>query len=280
MEVIRQIAAAKKHLREESRKGRRIAFVPTMGALHAGHRRLIETAREKADLAVLSIFVNPTQFNDPEDLQNYPRDEEADLRLAEEAGADIAFVPTVEEIYPPGFFTSVNVGRLSTKLEGASRPGHFRGVCTVVLKLLEIVRPDHLVLGLKDAQQFTILQHMVDDLCLDTEVVGVPTVRQARGLGCSSRNILLTPQQRRKALCMYRALKRTHFLVKKQGILHTGELLQAIRSAVQTSGVELDYAAIVSRVTLEPLEHVVRGGTYVLIAIRIGKVRLIDNTRI
>ena len=280
MEVIRQIAAAKKLLREESSKGRSIAFVPTMGALHPGHRRLIEVAREKADLVVLSIFVNPTQFNDPEDLQNYPRDEEADLKMAEEAGVDMAFVPTVEEMYPPGFLTSANVARLSSKLEGASRPGHFRGVCTVVLKLLHIIRPDYMVLGLKDAQQFTILQHLVDDLCIDTELVGVPTVREKDGLAWSSRNVLLTKKQRRQALSMYRALKRTHFLVKKQGILHTGELLQAVRSVIQTSGAELDYAEIVSRVTLEPLDHVERGGTYVLLAVRVGKVRLIDNTRI
>lgn len=280
MEVIHQAAEMRRLLREKAREGKSIAFVPTMGALHPGHEALMDVAREKADISVLSIFVNPTQFNDPEDLRRYPRDMDADLRLAQQAGVDYVFQPSQEEIYPPGFLTSVNVGRLSTRLEGASRPGHFRGVCTVVMKLLMIVRPDFLVLGLKDAQQFTILQHMVDDLCIETELIGVPTVRDRDGLAFSSRNVLLTPEQRRQALSVNRALKRVHFLVKKQGILHTGELLQAVRSAIETSGAELDYATIVHRTTLEPIDHVIRGGTLVLVAIRLGSVRLIDNTRI
>jgi pantoate--beta-alanine ligase len=280
MEIIESIKDMRAKAIDLRKAGKSIAFVPTMGALHRGHLRLVERAKEIGGVIVLSNFVNPKQFNDPEDLRAYPRDPAKDKKLSKDAGVDIYFAPTTEEMYPPGFLTSVNVSYLGNQLEGASRPGHFRGVCTVVLKLLNIVQPHFLVLGLKDAQQFTILQHMVDDLCLNVELVGVPTVRDSDGLALSSRNVLLTKEQRAAALCMQRALKRVHFLVKKQGILHTGELLQAVRSATNTEGVQLDYATIVNRSTLEPMDHVVRGGTYILIAIKVGKVRLIDNTRI
>ncbi|MCC6546713.1 pantoate--beta-alanine ligase [Candidatus Sumerlaeota bacterium] len=280
MELIQQIGKMRAKARALQSTGKPLAFVPTMGALHKGHLRLIERAKGLGGSVVVSSFVNPMQFTNEQDLKNYPRDPAKDEKACRDAGVDAYFVPSVEEIYPQGFLTSVNVGYLSTKYEGASRPGHFRGVCTVVLKLLNIVRPTHLVLGLKDAQQFTIIQHMLDDLSMDVELVGVPTVRDADGLALSSRNALLTKDQRAAALCIQRALKRVHFLVKKQGILHSGELLQAIRSATNTEHVTLDYAAIVNRTTLEPLDHVMRGGTYILIAAKVGDVRLIDNTRI
>lgn len=280
MESFQQIGKMRAKARALRNTGKPLAFVPTMGALHKGHMRLIERAKGLGGSVVVSNFVNPIQFTNEQDLKNYPRDAAKDEKLCEEAGVDVYFAPSVEEMYPHGFLTSVNVGYLGTQYEGASRPGHFRGVCTVVLKLLNIVQPTHLLLGLKDAQQFTIIQHMVDDLALDVELIGVPTVRDTDGLALSSRNVLLTKEQRTAALCMQRALKRVHFLVKKQGILHSGELLQAVRSATNTEHVTLDYAAIVNRTTLEPLDHVMRGGTYILIAIKVGNVRLIDNTRI
>lgn len=280
MKVIGTVKEMREASRDLAETGTPIAFVPTMGALHRGHTTLIAKAKALSRIVVVSSFVNPKQFENPEDLQRYPRDSARDQKLAEQAGADVFFEPTAADMYPPGFLTSVNVSYLSNTLEGASRPGHFRGVCTVVLKLLHLVKPKFLVLGLKDAQQFTIIQHMVDDLCIDTEVVGVPTVRDTDGLALSSRNQLLTKEQREQALCMNRALKRVHFLVKKQGILHSGELLQAVRSAISTAGAQLDYAQVVNRVTLSPIDHVMRNGTYVVIAIKVGNVRLIDNTRI
>lgn len=280
MEVITTIKRMREVAVALRAAGKTISFVPTMGAFHAGHIRLMQRSKALADVTVASSFVNPKQFNDPQDLARYPRDPERDRKKAEKAGVDYFFEPTTEEMYPPGFLTTVNVSYLSTRLEGAARPGHFRGVCTVVLKLLNIVQPHTLVLGLKDAQQYTILNHMIEDLCLDVKVVGVPTQRDRDGLALSSRNALLTEEQRKQALCINRALKRVHFLVKKQGILHSGELLQAVRSAIASSGVELEYAEIVNRTTLEPIDHVMRGGTYVLIAVRIGGIRLIDNTRI
>ncbi|MCC5877782.1 MAG: pantoate--beta-alanine ligase [Candidatus Sumerlaeia bacterium] len=280
MEVIQTI----KQMREAASKvraaGKSIAFVPTMGAFHGGHIRLMQKAKTLGDITVVSSFVNPKQFNEKEDLNRYPRDPERDRLKAEKAGVDYYFEPAVEEIYPPGFLTTVNVSYLSSKLEGASRPGHFRGVTTVVLKFLNIVSPNTLVMGYKDAQQFTIIHQMIEDLALDVHLVGVPTARERDGLAMSSRNVLLSPEDRDKALSLNRALKRVHFLVKKQGILHTGELLQAVRSAINSSGAELDYAEIVNRTTLEPVDHVMRGGTYVLVAARVGGVRLIDSTRI
>lgn len=280
MEVIQTIRAMREAVQTVRSSGKKIAFVPTMGAFHGGHIRLMQKAKTLADITVVSSFVNPKQFNEQEDLKKYPRDPERDRMKAEKAGVDYYFEPSVEEIYPPGFLTTVNVSYLSSKLEGASRPGHFRGVCTVMLKLLSITSPNLLVMGYKDAQQFTIIHQMIEDLALDVRLVGVPTARERDGLAMSSRNVLLTPGDREKALSLNRALKRVHFLVKKQGILHSGELLQAVRSAVNSSGVQLDYAEIVNRTTLEPIDHVMRGGTYVLIAARVGGVRLIDSTRI
>lgn len=280
MKIVTTIKEMQRFGRNLRRESKDVALVPTMGALHRGHLRLIERAREHAEQVVVSNFLNPRQFNDSEDLNRYPRTPDEDRKACEDAGVDFYFAPTADEMYPPGFLSTVNVSFLSSKLEGEQRPGHFRGVCTVVLKLLNIVQPTHLVLGLKDAQQYTIIQHMVDDLALPVQLIGVPTVRDKDGLALSSRNVLLSPQEREQALCMQRALKRVHFLVKKQGILHTGELMNAVKSAISTAGAKLEYASIVNRQTLEPLDHVMRGGTYVLLAIRVGKVRLIDNTRI
>ncbi|MDK2970249.1 MAG: pantoate--beta-alanine ligase [Candidatus Sumerlaeota bacterium] len=283
MEVIETIA----QMRELRRAMRltpetTLALVPTMGALHKGHGRLIQRALTLATNVVVSSFVNPLQFNDSRDLASYPRTPEQDQDICKKLGVHYYFMPKPEEIYPPGFLTTVNVSHLSKKLEGASRPGHFRGVCTVVTKLFNIVQPDFAVFGHKDAQQLVLIRHMVRDLAMDVEIVAVPTERDKNGLALSSRNVLLDDDGRRKALCLNRALRRVHFLVKKQGITHVGELLQAVRSAINSAGdgVELDYAHIVSRMTLEELNHVERGNTLVLIAARVGGVRLIDSTRL
>jgi pantoate--beta-alanine ligase len=280
MQVVTTIKKMQEIAREMRRTQQTVAFVPTMGALHKGHGRLMERGKRIADICVASSYLNPRQFTNQSDLVNYPRNPERDIEFADAHGVDYFFQPDDAQMYPPGSLTTVNVSYLSTRLEGKSRPGHFRGVCTVVLKLLNIVQPTHLVMGYKDAQQITIIQHMINDLCIDVKLVGVPTCRDRDGMALSSRNQLLSDEEREKALCLSRALKRVQFLVKKQGILHSGELLQAVRSAIGNGGVELDYCEIVNKTTLEPLDHVVRGGTYVLLAARAGKVRLIDNTRI
>lgn len=262
--------------------GSTVAFVPTMGALHKGHGRLIQKAHEHGNVVVVSNFVNPLQFNDPGDLARYPRTPEADQEICSKMGVHYYFAPEPEDLFPAGFLTTVHVSHLSSKIEGASRPGHYRGVTTVVLKLFNIVKPDAALFGHKDAQQLVIVQHMVRDLNLDIQVVGVPTERDKTGLALSSRNALLSDEQRRQATCLSRALKRVHFLVKKQGITHTGELVNAMSSAVNSAGAEvkLDYAKIVSRVSLEDLSHIEQGNTLVLIAAKVGNVRLIDSTRL
>lgn len=262
--------------------GRVVALVPTMGALHKGHGRLIQKAVQLANLIVVSSFVNPMQFNDKDDLAKYPRAPEQDQEIAAKLGVHVFFSPTVSEMYPPGFLTTVNVSNLGNKLEGESRPGHYRGVCTVVAKLFNIVQPSYAVFGHKDAQQLVIIQHMVRDLCMDVQVVAVPTERDRNGLALSSRNARLSDDQKRQALCLNRALRRVHFLVKKQGIVHSGELLQAIRSAINSAGgqVEMDYARIVSRTTLEDIPNIERGNTLVLLAAKVGGIRLIDSTRL
>lgn len=259
-----------------------VAFVPTMGALHRGHEALIQLAKDHGNRIVVSSFVNPLQFNDAKDLETYPRTPEADHKLAKAAGADIYFEPDGADMFPPGFLTTVAVSHLSRRLEGESRPGHYRGVCTVVLKLFNIVKPDVAVFGHKDAQQLVIIQQMVRDLALDTRIVGAPTVRDPDGLALSSRNVRLAPEHRKQALCLCRALRRVHFLMKKQGITHSGELLQAVRSHINSAGpdVQMEYARIVSRATLEDISHIERGNTYVLVAAKVGGVRLIDSTRL
>lgn len=280
MQVLTSIQEMRELARGWRRTGKRVGFVPTMGALHGGHAKLMEEARKNADVVVVSSFVNPLQFDDNQDFARYPRTPEKDQELAASNGVDVFFTPSDDDMYPPGFLTSVNVSHLTTKLEGSARPGHFRGVCTVVLKLLNIVQPTSAYFGWKDAQQYIVLSHMVRDLCVDTHMVAIPTVRDPDGLALSSRNVLLTPAQREQALCLNRALKRCHFLVKKQGITHSGELLQAVRSALNTAGVTTDYAVIASRTTLESLHMIEKGNTLVALAIRFGNLRLIDNTRL
>jgi pantoate--beta-alanine ligase len=230
-----------------------VGLVPTMGALHAGHVSLLDAARRENDTVVMSLFVNPTQFGDSADLAAYPRDDERDLTLAEQAGVDAVFMPSAEEMYPPGFQTRVDVTELGSILEGEFRPGHFRGVATVVLKLFEIVRPDRAYFGQKDAQQAEVVRALIRDLALAVELRVLPTIRDGDGLALSSRNALLSPADRECALALPRALA-------------TRDRDAALRILEATDGIDVEYVEVAD---FDP--RVLAG------AIRVGPVRLIDN---
>jgi len=256
--------------------GKSIGFVPTMGALHAGHVSLIERARAESDLVVVSIFVNPTQFGPQEDFQRYPRPREQDLKICGQAGADLVFYPTVDVIYPAGFRTFVEVQGLSEILEGAIRPGHFRGVATVVTKLFLIAGADRAYFGQKDYQQQLLIRIMSRELNLPTEVITCPTRRDPDGLAMSSRNAYLTPEQRQQGLCLSRAM----FEVQRQldaGQQDLGLLVQSLRKQIQeTAGVKLDYAVIVDSESLAEL-NAIQPNMVALVAAQVGTTRLIDN---
>jgi len=253
----------------------KLALVPTMGALHAGHLALVEDAKRQADNVVATIFVNPTQFNDPDDLARYPRQEAEDARKLAEAGCDLLWAPAVEDIYPDGFATDVHVSGVSDRWEGAARPGHFDGVATVVARLLLAVRPDVALFGEKDFQQLAVIRQMVADLGIGTEIVGVPTVRDADGLALSSRNALLSPEERRRAVALPIALN-----AARDGILDGTSVADALREAkqllVDAGFLRIDYVALVNAATLEPLDAP-RGTMRLIAAAVIGTTRLIDN---
>jgi len=255
-----------------------IALVPTMGALHAGHLALVDEAKRRADAVVATIFVNPTQFNDPADLERYPRTEEADARKLADAGCDLLWVPPVEAIYPDGFATTVVVAGVSERWEGEARPGHFDGVATVVAKLLLSVRPDVALFGEKDFQQLAVIRRMVADLAIGAEIVGVPTVRNADGLALSSRNALLSADERKAAVALPRALS-----AARDSILAGNDVAQALDSAKQAlrdaGFTQIDYVALVNSSTLEPLETL-SSNTRLIGAAAIGTTRLIDNIAI
>src|ERR1700733_7149583 len=262
--------------RQARAEGRSTGFVPTMGALHAGHLSLVRAARAETQPVIASIFVNPTQFGPSEDFQKYPRTFEADSKQFEDAGVDYLFAPQASEIYPPGFRTWVNVEGLSERLEGKARPGHFRGVSTVVLKLLEIVQPDKAYFGRKDAQQARILQQMARDLHLDSEIIVCPIVREPDGLAMSSRNGYLDPAERRAATILYRALDGARVSIVR-GERDALRIMAAMRELLRTEPLaEPDYVELVDAETLEPVT-MLRGECYALLAVRIGPVRLIDN---
>lgn len=253
-----------------------IGLVPTMGALHAGHMALVDRARKGCSPVYASIFLNPTQFGAHEDLSKYPQPLQADLEKLTNANADGLFLPSAEEMYPAGFSAYVHVEGISERLEGKSRPGHFRGVATVVLKLFEIVQPHYAYFGRKDAQQVRIIQKMVRDLDLNVELVICPTVREADGLAMSSRNSYLSPEERRAAAVLFRALRaaRTELSAGAKGTL---ELQRTMRKVLESEPrATVDYAEIVDAETFEPLVQVARD-CYALLAVRIGSTRLIDN---
>ncbi len=265
--------------RQARAEGRLVGFVPTMGALHAGHLSLIERARRDTDPVVVSIFVNPKQFGPGEDFAKYPRDPENDRRLLEQAGVDVLFAPPVEEMYPSGFRTSVYVEGLSDRLEGKIRPGHFRGVATIVLKLLEIVSPRFAYFGRKDAQQARIIRQMAADLALDSEIVVCPIVREADGLALSSRNRYLSPEERKSATVLYRALSRARRKIEageRDSFRITAEMREELSGEALAS---VDYVEIVSADSLEPVARLARS-CLVLLAVGFGKTRLIDNMQV
>ena len=253
-----------------------VGLVPTMGALHAGHLALIERAREQCDLVVVSLFVNPAQFDDPSDLERYPRRERDDAALAASAGADVLFAPVVGEVYPRGFATSVEVGGVSEPLEGRARGAeHFRGVATVVAKLLCMAMPDVAYFGEKDAQQLAVIRRLVQDLSLPVRIEALQTVRDADGVALSSRNALLSPAERAQARALPAALARAQELAL-QGERSAAVLLDAARAAMRALDVTPEYLELVDPATFQPLQTLA-GEALLVVAARIGAVRLIDN---
>jgi pantoate--beta-alanine ligase len=255
---------------------RRVGFVPTMGALHDGHRSLVRAARRRCDILVASIFVNPTQFAPNEDFSRYPRTLEQDCRMLEAEGADVVFTPTADAMYPPGALTFVEVAEASNRLDGASRPGHFRGVATIVAKLFHIVQPDLAFFGQKDAAQVAVLRKMVRDLDFPLEIVVCPTVREPDGLAMSSRNRYLSPDGRRQALSLSRALQAAATQAAR-GEHRASALLQTMRAILQQEpAIRVDYIAVVDPDTLLPVDNVT-AGALLAIAAYVGNTRLIDN---
>ena len=257
------------------RNGERIGFVPTMGALHAGHLSLVDRARECSDRVVVSIFVNPLQFGPNEDLDRYPRDLDGDARMLQEKGVDLLFFPSTETVYGENHQTRVHVSGLTKPMCGASRDGHFEGVTTVVCILLNQVQPDAAYFGLKDYQQFRVIEAMVNDLHLNVEIVGCPIIRESDGLALSSRNAYLSGDERRRATALYRALLETHESVQS-GTLDTATLLSSLKSRVEPAVDRIDYLEIRDARTLEPIKKIQKK-SLCAVAVFMGKTRLIDN---
>ncbi len=277
MKLIHDVAAMQQTMLQLKREGRRIAFVPTMGFLHEGHASLMREGRQRGDILVLSIFVNPAQFGPHEDLERYPRNLEGDCALAEGCGVDIVFAPRAAGMYPPGFQTSVALGPLTEPLCGASRPGHFNGVAVVVTKLFGIVQPDVALFGRKDYQQLAIIRQMTCDLNLPVEIVGMPIVREPDGLARSSRNSYLTAEQRQQALCLYRALQAVRELFA-QGEDTIERLLAAARTQIEAvPAAAIEYLELRDNTTLQPVDRATNK-TLLALAVKIGTTRLIDNT--
>jgi pantoate--beta-alanine ligase len=277
IETVREMQAWSEKLRA---KGQRLGFVPTMGALHAGHASLMKLARAKADAVVVSIFVNPAQFGPNEDYSRYPRPLERDLELCDEAGVDAVFLPPVEEIYPKGCSTFVIEEAVSKPLEGASRPTHFRGVATVVTKLFNIVRPHIAVFGQKDAQQVAVLKKIVADLYLPVKFAIAPIVREPDGLAMSSRNHYLTALQREDAAVISQALRRAQEMVAGGEHRNDRLIAEATHLLSQKRRIRVIYVALVDKDTFEPLREVVPGKTLLAAAAWVDEVRLIDNVEL
>jgi pantoate--beta-alanine ligase len=277
MEIInrrqRMSSVARKIRREQDKT---VGLVPTMGALHEGHLSLVREARRMCDVVVVSVFVNPTQFGPGEDFEHYPRDLTKDTALLTDYNVDYIFAPTVEEIYPKGFSTYVNVEGVSEQLEGASRPGHFRGVATVVTILLNTIRPDFAFFGQKDAQQALIIRRLVKDLAFDAEIVILPIVREDSGLAISSRNLYLTPDEQNSATVIHKALvqAKTTF---KEGERNAHRIMDVVRNTIEAEPrARLDYVADAE--TLEKVDRIDERPTLIAVAAYVGKTRLIDNT--
>jgi pantoate--beta-alanine ligase len=276
---VRSVAELRAVLGPERRAGRSIGFVPTMGYFHEGHLSLMRRARQDCDVVVVSLFVNPAQFGPGEDLEAYPRDEARDAGLAEDEGVDLLFAPAHEEVYPEGFDTTVSVGGLTSVLEGdpgQRGPGHFDGVATVVVKLLNIVQPDVAYFGQKDGQQALVIHKLVQDLDIPVRIEVCPTVRAPDGLALSSRNSYLSEAERERALALSRALRAAEERVAL-GELDAGAVLAAARAELDAAGIEPEYLELRSATDLSPAQRV-NGSMLLAVAARVGRARLIDNT--
>ena len=280
MQIFRQLSGLDDWSGQARGAGARIALVPTMGALHDGHLALIAEGRRRASHVVATIFINPLQFNSSADLDRYPRTEAADLVKLEAARCDAVWLPTVDEIYPPGFATAVSVRGLSDRWEGEFRPGHFDGMATVVTKLLIAVAPDAAIFGEKDWQQLAIVRQLVRDLGLGVDIVGFPTVREADGLAMSSRNALLSPDQRARAVALPNALMEARAAIASGEYILVSTLIAVAKAKLIAGCVaSVDYLALVDAATLEPLDYA-SGDMRLIAAATIGETRLIDNVRV
>lgn len=280
MQIVRESIALRELVAGWRGSGGRFALVPTMGALHAGHMALVDAAKGEADRVIATIFVNPLQFGAGEDLDRYPRQEEADLALLKQHGCDAVWLPDASDIYPDGFATTVAVAGVSERWDGEARPGHFAGVATVVAKLLIAVQPDVALFGEKDFQQLTVIRRMVTDLGLPVAIVGVPTVRDFDGLALSSRNAYLRPDERERALALPRALYEAQKSIESGEHILVSTLLAVARAKLVEAGfAKVDYLALVDAATLEPLDHA-QGEMRLIAAATIGSTRLIDNIRV
>jgi pantoate--beta-alanine ligase len=274
--VVASVREIQQFVRAQQRAGKRIGLVPTMGALHAGHLSLVERCRKECDIVVVSIFVNPKQFSPKEDFTKYPRELESDLTLLAPLTVDLVFTPSAEEIYPPGFATTVDVGGVTEAWEGASRPGHFRGVATVVLKLFQIVPADRAYFGRKDYQQLLTIRRMTTDLNLPIQIVECPLVREPDGLAMSSRNAYLSPDDRCRAAVLSSSLRLAHEMFVA-GERDARKIRDAVQRAIAAEpGVQIEYVAVADPSTLAELSRIDTFAV-VLVAARVGSTRLIDN---
>lgn len=277
MKVVNTVKEMQKMADTWRKEGQIIAFVPTMGYFHEGHLSLMRLARQKGNVLVVSIFVNPIQFGPKEDYQRYPRDLDRDLKMAESVGVDVVFAPEVGEMYPEGFQTYVEVTEISRPLCGKSRPGHFRGVATVVTKLFNIVKPHIAVFGEKDYQQLLVIRRMVKDLNMDVEIIGHPTVRESDGLAMSSRNVYLSEEERKAALRLSQSLQRARELLQK-GVTRANEIVSQVSDYISADPrIRVDYVEVRDAETLEEVDEINRPALLALAAF-VGPARLIDNT--
>jgi len=278
MEIINRRARMASLTRKLRRENKTIGFVPTMGALHIGHLSIIEEARKMCDIVIVSIFVNPAQFDESYDFDKYPRDLTADAALLSEYQVDYIFAPNQEEIYGEGFATYVTVIDISEKLEGAARPGHFRGVATVVTILFNTIRPDYAFFGQKDAQQVAVIKRLTHDLGFETEIIVARIVREESGLAMSSRNARLSDDERQKASIIYKALREAK-IAAREGERNTAKLAEIVRRKIETEPLaQIDYVAVVDNEMLEPVDKIGEAAVLIAVAVRFGKTRLIDNT--
>lgn len=276
MKIVKTVQEVRDIVNEWRKEGLKVGLVPTMGYLHEGHQSLIAKSVAQNDRTVVSIFLNPIQFGPTEDLESYPRDPERDAKLCEDTGADLIFRPDVSDMYYDDFCTFVDMDIITKNLCGNSRPTHFRGVCTVVLKLFNIVKPDRAYFGQKDAQQLAVIKRMVRDFNIDIEIVGCPIVREADGLAKSSRNTYLNPDERKAALVLSRSLKKGMDVIKT-GETNSKKIIAAITEVINTEPLaKIDYVSVVDAVTMQDVEAI-KNDVLVAIAVKIGKTRLIDN---